>query len=58
MNRDFKYGYASFLPKYPQDVLEKCRNIRPEEMEYTNENGYSVKIVKDPTILFCMERIS
>ena len=24
-------------------------------MEYTNENGYSVKIVKDPTILFCMD---
>lgn len=55
MNRDFKYDYAPFLPKYSQETLEHCRNIRPEEMEYTNENGYSVQVVEDPTILFCMD---
>lgn len=28
------------------------RNIRREDMEYTNENGYSVRVVLDPTL--CM----
>ena len=55
MNKDFRYDYADFLPKVSRETLEKCRNIKPEEMEYTNENGYTVKIVKDPTIMFCLD---
>lgn len=57
MNSSFKFKPASFLPH--QDLsyeeLERIRNIKREDMEYTNENGYSVQIVKDPTCMFVMD---
>jgi 6-phosphogluconolactonase/glucosamine-6-phosphate isomerase/deaminase len=51
---EFMFRPASFLPHkdLPLEELERIRNIKREDMEYTNENGYSVKVVLDPT--FCM----
>ncbi|MBQ7339920.1 MAG: hypothetical protein IJW43_03575 [Clostridia bacterium] len=47
---EFKFKPASFLPHkdLPLEELERVRNIKREDMEYTNENGYSVKVVIDP----------
>lgn len=52
---EFQYAPASFLPYVSPEVLKRCREIKREEMEYTNENGYSVQIVKDPTLCFVMD---
>ena len=51
---EFKFHPASFLPhaKLPLEELERVRNIKREDMEYTNENGFSVRVVLDPTL--CM----
>ena len=56
----FKFDPAPWLPAHDRDVLEKCRNIRREDMEYTNENGFSVKVVIDPLlhmVIDCFHRI-
>lgn len=49
---EFRFKPAEWLPNsnLPLDELEKIRNIKREDMEYTNENGYSVKVVLDPTL--------
>ena len=49
---EFKFHPASFLPhaSLPLEELERVRNIKREDMEYTNENGFSVKVVIDPTL--------
>ena len=51
---EFKFRPASFLPHkdLPLEELERVRNIKREDMEYTNENGFSVRVVLDPTL--CM----
>ena len=51
---EFRFKPAAWLPHsdLPLDELERVRNIKREDMEYTNENGYSVKVVMDPT--YCM----
>ena len=51
---EFRFKPAEWLPhsELPLEELERVRNIKREDMEYTNENGYSVKIVLDPTL--CM----
>ena len=51
---EFRFRPASWLPhsELPLEELERVRNIRREDMEYTNENGYSVRVVLDPTL--CM----
>ena len=51
---EFRFKPAPWLPhsELPLEELERVRNIRREEMEYTNENGYSVRVVLDPTL--CM----
>ena len=51
---EFRFKPASFLPhsELPLEELERVRNIKREDMEYTNENGFSVKVVMDPTL--CM----
>ena len=48
---EFRFKPASWLPHsdLPLEELERVRNIKREDMEYTNENGYSVKVVLDPT---------
>lgn len=37
------------LPVQDREVLERCRNVRREEMEITNENGYSIRVVPHPS---------
>ena len=51
---EFRFKPASWLPhsELPLEELERIRNIKREDMEYTNENGYSVRVVIDPTL--CM----
>lgn len=51
---EFRFKPADWLPHsdLPLEELERVRNIRREDMEYTNENGFSVKVVLDPTL--CM----
>lgn len=48
-NYEFNFQPASWLPTREPEVLDFVRNIKREDMEYTNENGYSVKVVLDPT---------
>lgn len=49
MNRKlFDFGVPSWFPVKDKEVLEYCRNIRREEMEFTNENGYCIRIVPHP----------
>ncbi|MBQ1316751.1 MAG: hypothetical protein IIY46_04630 [Lachnospiraceae bacterium] len=47
---EFRFKPASWLPhsELPLEELERVRNIKREDMEYTNENGYSVRVVMDP----------
>lgn len=51
---EFRFKPAEWLPhsNLPLEELERVRNIKREDMEYTNENGYSVRVVLDPTL--CM----
>ena len=51
---EFRFKPAFWLPhsELPLEELERIRNIKREDMEYTNENGYSVRVVIDPTL--CM----
>ena len=60
MSKKFEFMPATFLPTRDKKVLEKCRNMKREDMEYTNENGFRVKIVMEATPLFvadCFNRI-
>ena len=50
MNRSlFDFAPSAWLPTQDKNVLEYCRNIRREEMEITNENGYSIRVVPHPS---------
>ena len=50
MNRQlFDFEPALWLPVRDKEVLERCRNIRREDMEFTNENGYTIKVVPHPS---------
>lgn len=50
MNRNlFDFAPAAWLPTQDKAVLEYCRNIKREEMEITNENGYSIRVVPHPS---------
>ncbi|NLG53428.1 MAG: hypothetical protein GX541_05570 [Clostridiales bacterium] len=53
--KEFVYKPSAWLPSRDVEMLERVRNIRREDMEYTNENGYSVKVVLDPTYLLVMD---
>lgn len=60
MTKEFKFRPASWLPAHDLETLRKVRNIRREDMEYTNEHGFSVKVVIDPVmhlVLDCFHRI-
>ena len=49
MNRSlFDFDPPIWLPTKDKEVLERCRNIRREDMEITNENGYSIRVVPHP----------
>lgn len=47
---EFRFKPAAWLPhsEMPLEELERIRNVRREDMEYTNENGYSVRVVLNP----------
>ena len=50
MNRSlFDFNPIEWLPTQDKAVLEYCRNIKREEMDITNENGYSVRVVPHPS---------
>lgn len=55
MNKEFLFQPASWLPSRDVEMLERVRNIKREDMEYTNENGYSVKVVIDPTLILVQD---
>ena len=54
---EFRFKPASWLPHsdLPLEELERVRNMKREEMEYTNENGYSVRVVMNPTLLMVQD---
>jgi len=52
---EFKFKPADWLPSRDVEMLEMVRNIKREDMEYTNENGYSVRVVMDPTLLMVID---
>lgn len=50
MNRSlFDFSPAAWLPTQDKAVLERCRNLRREEMEITNASGYSIRVVPHPS---------
>ena len=49
MNRNlFDFKPSDWIPYKDEKVLEYCRNIKREEMETINENGYSIRVVPHP----------
>lgn len=46
--QNFTYNQTQFLPRLDPKVLEYCRTIPREKMEFTNENGYSIRVVPHP----------
>lgn len=53
--KEFEFAPAPWLPSKDVKMLDRVRNIPRAEMEYTNEHGYSVKIVLDPTLLYVID---
>ena len=59
MNRSlFDFAPAGWLPVQDKEVLERCRNMRREEMEITNKNGYTVRIVPHPSSAVTCELVN
>ncbi|MBQ5778336.1 MAG: hypothetical protein IIV97_05940 [Oscillospiraceae bacterium] len=54
--KEFEFKPASWLPYCNEvEMLDRVRNIKREDMEYTNENGYSVKVVINPELHLVMD---
>lgn len=53
--KEFDFLPAAWLPSNDVEMLERVRNIKREDMEYTNEYGYSVKVVLDPTLIVAQD---
>ena len=53
----FKFKPAKWLPSKHLSLedLERLRNLPREEMEYVNENGYQVKLVRNPGMCAMMD---
>ena len=51
----FDFNPPKWLPVQDKAVLEACRNIRREEMEITNENGYRIRVVPHPSSAVAVE---
>ncbi|MBR3934217.1 MAG: hypothetical protein IKJ68_09980 [Clostridia bacterium] len=56
--KEFNFKPAPWLP-FADDVElhDRLRKMTRDEMEYTNENGYSVKIVPDPRFHLMMDML-
>ncbi|GHT86249.1 hypothetical protein FACS18947_5960 [Bacteroidia bacterium] len=52
---EFSFKPAAWLPSKDVEMLERVRNIKREDMEYTNENGFSVKVVFNPTLFLVQD---
>ena len=55
MGIEFDFHPAAWLPSRDVDMLRRVRSIRREEMEYTNENGFSVRVVLDPALILAQD---
>ncbi len=56
MNRAlFDFSPPAWFPVQDKEILERCRNIRREEMEMTNENGYRIRVVPHPSSAVAVE---
>jgi len=55
MKKEFFFKPASWLSSRDMGMLERVRGIKREEMEYTNENGFSVRVVLDPTLILAQD---
>ncbi len=54
-NYEFDFAPAFWLPSRDPEVLDKVRNMKREDMEYTNENGFSVRVVLDPKLVMVQD---
>ena len=54
-NYEIDFQPASWLPSKDVEMLDRVRNIKREDMEYTNENGYSVRVVIDPAMILAQD---
>ncbi len=52
MNSQFSFSPAEWIPFRDKAVLEKCRNIKREDMEKHPNPDFKIKIVQDVTSLF------
>jgi len=60
MNKKFEFEPAKFISYRDLEVLEKCRNIKREDMEKHSNPDFKIRIVEDATSLFvadCFTRI-
>jgi 6-phosphogluconolactonase/glucosamine-6-phosphate isomerase/deaminase len=51
----FQFDPAPWLPVHDPEVLARVRAITRDEMEYTNEHGFSVQVVIDPLLYVVMD---
>jgi len=50
MNRSlFDFAPSAWIPLQDKEALERCRNLRREDMDITNENGYTARVVPHPS---------
>ena len=54
-NYEFDFRPADWLPVHDAETLDRVRNIRREDMEYTNENGFSVRVILNPTLVMVQD---
>ena len=45
----FDFAPSAWWPLQDKEALERCRTITREEMEFTNANGYTIKVVPHPS---------
>ena len=51
----FDFAPPAWFPIQDKAVLERCRSIRREEMEFTNEHGYRICVLPHPTSAITLE---
>lgn len=53
--KKFEFDPPAWFSIRDKAVLEHCRNIKREDMEFTNENGYSIRVVPHPSSCCAVE---
>jgi 6-phosphogluconolactonase/glucosamine-6-phosphate isomerase/deaminase len=51
----FKFKPSKWIPYHDWETLEAVRSVKREDMEYKNENGFEVKIVHSPLLVFAAD---